>query len=224
MSLEIKEVTVFAFSIENFKRPASEVDAIFDFLVNRVKYLSLGDVGDKARIRIIGNKSLIKPEILSQLNEIQEKSDHPDREYTLNICVAYTSRDEMTHAIRETARQRDSMQITKDVLTPSYLQDQMYFGNETRPIDILIRTSGQRRLSDFLLWQSALQCQIEFLRTLWPDFNFFEFYGIMLKWSYSQYYSQIRYATKSSTFHAPSVDLHRLPPSPPLATVSERST
>lgn len=223
MSLEIKEVTVYAFSIENFNRPVSEVDTIFNFLVNRVKFLSLGDVGNKAHIRIVGNKSLIKEEILTQLNEIQDKTDQPDREYTINICVAYTSRDEMTHAIREAVRRRESMDITKNELTTSFLQDHMYLGRETRPIDLLIRTSGKRRLSDFLLWQSSLQCLINFLPTLWPEFEFFEFYRMMLDWSYNQYHSQKRYSVTPANLYATSVDLSRLPPPPPLATVSERT-
>lgn len=213
----ISEITVYAFSIENFRRPDNEVQMIFTFLAEHLRFLAAGPIGAQARIRIIGNKSMIRPDILEQLIEIQASSDKPDKKTTVNICVAYTSRDEMTHAIRSLASQRVNG-IVHGSIDTSLFQENMYFGKDTLPVDLLVRTSGHTRLSDFLLWQCNLGCVINFLKTLWPDFLFIDLYWLLLCWGYGSYYGKRRYFFTGKT-----VGSFRLPPSPPLASVSEHS-
>lgn len=221
MYLNIKEITVYAFSIENFRRPAEETEMIFSFLTERLKFLASSPVGLQARIRIIGNRSLIKPEVLAELDKIQQESDKPHKKHIFNICVAYTSRDEIAHAIQTCAVEREAMTISKESITAAHLENKMYFGPDTNPLDVLVRTSGHTRLSDFLLWQCNLRCVINFLQTLWPDFKFLDLYWILLSWSYSRYHGQKRYAITPASHHAASIDLRRLPPCPPLASVSD---
>lgn len=196
---------------------------LFSFLTERLMFLAQGPLGINARIRIIGNRSLIKPETLAKLDQIELESNVPGRFHTINICVAYTSRDEIAYAIRNVACQREAQEISKEMVSPAYLESQMYFGSDTTPLDILVRTSGHTRLSDFLLWQCTLRCLINFLQTLWPDFQFLDLYWIILCWSYSRHHSQKRFAFTPATYRAASVDIRRLPPCPPLATVSEKA-
>lgn len=218
--LGIKEVTVYAFSIENFRRPRNEIDAIFNYIIERPKLIYESEYGKRLRLRIVGNRSYIPPDVLEKLEEMERISNLPEKEYTINICVAYTSRDEITHAIKSISTQREAKSIDKQDISATYLEDQMYFGDERVPLDILVRTSGHTRLSDFLLWQCALGCQITFMNTLWPDFLFIHLLWIFLTWIHRRYRMNKRFDI-TPRYDGPSVDLTRLPNCPPLVSVAE---
>lgn len=212
---------MYAFSIENFLRTAEEVDKIFSLLSNRATEIAEGPMEAKARVRLIGNRSLIEPERLAQITKIEEESDTPEKTHTVNICVAYTSRDEIAHSIREVARLRQSEEVSRDGIDSALLEREMYFGPGTTPLDLLVRTSGHTRLSDFLLWQCTLHCSIQFVQTLWPEFWLFEFCWILLSWSFTRHHNKKRFSLSPNKLCQESVDLRQLPPCPPLVSVSD---
>lgn len=181
-------MTVYAFSIENFKRPKDEVDALFGLLRDKLKMLAKyeGDYTkfEEVRVKIIGNKSLIPSDILSDLEQIEERTINV-KDKILNVCFPYTSRDDIVHSVQAISQKLDTKEIeTKDQINLKLLNNNMYMGPESFPLDLLIRTSGHTRLSDFMLWQSNYNCTIEFTNTLWPDFKFIAIINILLKWSY----------------------------------------
>ncbi|KAI6208985.1 Alkyl transferase [Aphelenchoides besseyi] len=168
----IREVTVYAFSLENFKRSDDEVEGLQKLAKDKFTYLlkskQLEAIG--VRIRFFGNKNRFTEEVRKTMNDVEETTKNGN----VNICVAYTSQDEIARGM-----QNIQAQVLRGELKPSQI-DGTVFGNvlDTRdslPVDVVIRTSGEKRLSDFLLWQSS-NAFIHFDDVFWPDFNFWHFF------------------------------------------------
>lgn len=199
----INTVTIYAFSIENFNRPKIETDALFDLIRNNI--IVLGNKDELAgryglAIKILGNRDLIPADILELIERVEETTKENKRG-VLNICFPYTSRDDIAQAIQKVVTQvfsetrgpppaksfgpPSSRQPTSPGIhvTERMVEKAMYTGNSP-PLDIMIRTSGVSRLSDFMLWQCHQDCTLEFVDTLWPDFGVRELYRLLLKWSY----------------------------------------
>lgn len=222
------EVTIYAFSIENFSRPKEEVDTLFGLLRDNIK--NMYEVDDshvhkyKVKVRIIGNKSLIPEDILPDLEEVERRTDIPNYERVLNICFPYTSRDDITSSIKALSKERERNAISRDDITEQALTDHMYTGPKTLPLDLLIRTSGHNRLSDFMLWQCTTNCKVEFVETLWPNFKFLSLYFLLLKWSYERQ-TDINSKMVEKYRSLPKieyVDLTSLRKPPPFASVGDR--
>ncbi|ANB12157.1 Rer2p [Sugiyamaella lignohabitans] len=181
--LGVQAVTVFAFSIENFKRPAYEVDALMKIVKDKlIQVCENGDLADQygLRIRVIGNRSLLPPDVI----EVAEKAEKLTRNNTkavLNICFPYTSRDDVTNSIRRIVTRAEKGLIDPDSIDEDTIASNMYTGS-CPPLDILIRTSGVERFSDFMLWESQHYTMIEFVNILWPDFNCWHMFKAILKW------------------------------------------
>lgn len=185
----IEQVTIYAFSLENFNRSKEEVDTLFALLRDKLKVMSehedLYARYNKVRIRIIGNRSFIPEDILKDLENVEETTKDFGSKKTLNVCFPYTARDEITYAIKTIANKRVSGELNdRNKITTKTIEKNFYFGDDVPPLDILIRTSGHTRLSDFLLWQCTTECTIEFPDVLWPDFGFISIMSILFKWSY----------------------------------------
>uniref|UniRef100_T1J4M9 ditrans,polycis-polyprenyl diphosphate synthase [(2E,6E)-farnesyldiphosphate specific] n=1 Tax=Strigamia maritima TaxID=126957 RepID=T1J4M9_STRMM len=168
----IKELTVYAFSIENFKRPKDEVDAIMDLAREKFRYLL--EEKDKIMsynvcIRCLGNTNLLPRDVQELISQIVEISKS-NTKYVLNVCFAYTAREEITSAIRELAIGVEKGLIKSSDVTETLLEKCLYT-NKSNPPNLVIRTSGEVRLSDFLLWQSSYSVLI-FVKVLWPEFTF----------------------------------------------------
>lgn len=225
--LNVTEVTIYAFSIENFNRPKEEVDTLFGMLRDKLQYMSEWKDSYvhkyKVRVKIIGNKSMIPEDILKDLNQVEERTNIPEAERTLNICFPYTSRDDITHSIQAISRQRDCNSISRDDIDETLLGHNMYMGANSLPLDLLIRTSGHYRLSDFMLWQSTKDCKVEFINTLWPNFKFLSLFGILLNWSF-QKYSEERQARAKNPKELFQVKLDSLPKPPPFVCVGDKPT
>uniref|UniRef100_A0A3Q3X7R0 ditrans,polycis-polyprenyl diphosphate synthase [(2E,6E)-farnesyldiphosphate specific] n=1 Tax=Mola mola TaxID=94237 RepID=A0A3Q3X7R0_MOLML len=144
--LNIPEVTVYAFSIENFKRTKDEVDGLMELA--RQKFLKL----------------------------LEERC-------FLNVCFAYTSRYEITNAVREMAWGVEQGLIKASDVSESLLSECLYSNNSPNP-DLLIRTSGEIRLSDFLLWQTSHSC-IVFQSVLWPEYTFWNLCEAILQYQFN---------------------------------------
>ncbi|XBA45657.1 di-trans,poly-cis-decaprenylcistransferase [Candidozyma auris] len=222
----VTDITVYAFSIENFNRSKEEVDTLMGLLRDKLKYLALYDDSyarvNKVKIKIIGNRSMIPGDILKDLEKVEEITNIESATRVLNVCFPYTSRDDIVHSIQNVCNNG----VPRESISQAELYKNMYMGPEAPQLDLLIRTSGHTRLSDFMLWQCTHDCKIEFVNTLWPDFKFISVYSILLKWSY--YHRQEMKAKseqesqESSGYSGKVVDITSLPPPPPFATVGSK--
>ncbi|QEL58061.1 di-trans,poly-cis-decaprenylcistransferase [Candidozyma auris] len=179
----VTDITVYAFSIENFNRSKEEVDTLMGLLRDKLKYLALYDDSyarvNKVKIKIIGNRSMIPGDILKDLEKVEEITNIESATRVLNVCFPYTSRDDIVHSIQNVCN--NGVPRSPSV-RPSFTRTCTWA--QKPQLDLLIRTSGHTRLSDFMLWQCTHDCKIEFVNTLWPDFKFISVYSILLKWSY----------------------------------------
>jgi len=174
LDLGIKEVTVYAFSIENFKRSKEEVSCLMDLA--REKFNLLLKEKEKLkehgiRVRVIGNIQLLPTDLMKLVVEATE-STKCNSKAVLNVAFSYTSREEMSHAVSELAWGLQSNLLKENDIDEELIEKCLYTGDSTPP-DLLIRTSGEVRLSDFLLWQTSYST-IHFTPVLWPEFSFWD--------------------------------------------------
>ncbi|CAB3382563.1 Hypothetical predicted protein [Cloeon dipterum] len=171
LDLGVPEVTVYAFSIENFKRSKDEVDGLMDLA--RQKFKKLLEEKEKlrehgVRICVIGNLSLVPADLQELIKEAMEATQSHDKAF-LNVAFAYTAKEEMANVIGEVAGGvRDGGLLGQDVGTKLF--DACLYTRHLPQVDLLIRTSGEVRFSDFMLWQASYSC-IYFTDVLWPEFD-----------------------------------------------------
>ncbi|KAF2659974.1 dehydrodolichyl diphosphate synthase [Lophiostoma macrostomum CBS 122681] len=263
----VKVVTIYAFSIENFKRSKHEVDALMKMAKVKLEQLSEhGALLDRygASIRILGQRNLVKPDVLAAVDKAVAMTAHNKRAI-LNVCFPYTSRDEITSAVRTTVetystplgsqslplkrpfsethitqhiRQQMLNTVPEEVseqmasrsaspsspkenghsaegehssaastainssdkdesnsalasfrdpesITAETLTDHMLTAGAP-PLDLLVRTSGVQRLSDFMLWQCHEKTSIVFLECLWPEFDLWQFLPVLIEWQWQR--------------------------------------
>ena len=167
----IKFLTLYAFSTENWKRPKKEIDFLFNLLENFLKE-KIEDLNkQKIKLKIIGKKSFSNK--LNSLLNLSERKTSKNKRLQINLALNYGSKAELIHAFKELGKKKESISERN---IKKYLQ--------TRDIpdpDILIRTGNTKRLSNFLLWQLAYS-EIFFEKKLWPDFNEKDYYKIIKKY------------------------------------------
>lgn len=166
--LGIRFLTVYAFSTENWVRPREEVDALMKLMT---EYLDdyrrlIGD--DDIRIRIIGSREGLSEEILQKI-DVVENATINNSAITLNIALNYGGRDEIVNGVKNIASKIKSGQIDVEDIDEKMISDNMYTNYMPDP-DFIIRPSGEKRLSNFLLWQSAY-CEFWYSDINWPDFT-----------------------------------------------------
>jgi ditrans,polycis-polyprenyl diphosphate synthase len=263
----VKVVTIYAFSIENFKRSKYEVDALMDMAKLKLQQLSEhGALLDRygASIRILGQRELVKPDVLEAIDKAVAMTEGNNKAI-LNVCFPYTSRDEMTTAVRNTVaayckpigihppslkRPFSETHITRNIqaqllstvqedggenpesrsTSPSSFKDSNttdvdpsstestlmshsekdeeyqpssmsypdpenitadtltsnMFTADNPPLDLLVRTSGVERLSDFMLWQCHENTSVVFLECLWPEFDLWHFLPVLVEWQWQR--------------------------------------
>lgn len=277
----VKCVTIYAFSIENFKRSRYEVDALMDMAKTKLVQMSAhGELFERygAQVKVLGDRDLIREDVLKQVDKAVEMTKDNGKA-VLNVCFPYTSREEITHSIRETVKdyshppekkkakkmfsenhiqqtlrsrqlysvEEEEVRSSSDALnlptskddaatssdvdsafsdqdrsttnqnsstTPSsltshdaspvlkptsqqpHLPDPETITAETLnanmytcdapPLDLLVRTSGVSRLSDFMLWQCHEGTELRFLDILWPEFDLWHFLPVLLEWQWGQ--------------------------------------
>ena len=167
-NLGIKYVTVYAFSTENWKRPKAEVDflmdLLMDYLVNAEKTLA----GENVVIRAIGSRAELSEEMRVQIRKTEEVTKN-NTGVVMNIALNYGSRDEMLGAVKNiSADVRDGKMSIEDI-NEKLFSDYLYTNGQPE-VDLLIRTSGEKRLSNFMLWQVSY-AELWFTNKLWPDFK-----------------------------------------------------
>jgi undecaprenyl diphosphate synthase len=166
--LGVKYLTMYAFSTENWNRPQSEVDALMKLLESYLKNCIRTADRNNMRVRVIGDTARLSEKFQKQIRDLEESSAHNDG-LNLIIAINYGSRDEMVRAMRHMiADVRDGKLSEEDV------SEQTFSGYlDTHDIpdpDLMIRTSGEQRLSNYLLWQLAYS-EFYFTDVPWPDFH-----------------------------------------------------
>jgi len=166
-SVGVKYMTAYAFSTENWKRPQDEVSAIMGLLEKYLEEAIEKMRRDNIAIQVLGDLTPLSPRILSLVESVNEVARTMTPDLVASVCVNYGGRDEIVHAARKTAALvRDG--IIKDI-NEKMFADYLYTANMPDP-DLIIRPSGEIRISNFLLWQSAY-AEYYFTDVLWPDFN-----------------------------------------------------
>ncbi len=161
IDLDIEVATFYAFSTENWKRPKEEVENIMALLVSYLEeWMTMGKEKNM-RIRFLGDRSVFSPKIRALMDEVEEKSVCFKNQ--LNLALNYGSRDELARAFSFLAEQG------KKEITPDDISSCLYTAGQP-DVDLIIRTGGEVRLSNFLLYQSAY-AEFYFTDRLWPDFG-----------------------------------------------------
>ena len=166
--LGIPVLTLFAFSTENWTRPADEVSDLMGllrhYLRNELEELRKNGV----RLRVIGNRDGLASDIVGDIADAESMTRGNSR-IDVSICINYGSRDEILRAARSLARQVAAGQLAVDGIDVNLFERELLTAGLPDP-DLLIRTSGEQRISNFLLWQCAYS-ELVFVDTLWPDFG-----------------------------------------------------
>lgn len=172
LSLGVKTVTLYAFSTENFKRPQREIEELFKLFQEKLlKLLSVREIHDyHVRVKFIGALELLPEELKGLIDEIESKTANYE-EHWLNIALAYGGRREIIDAVRKIAKLVETGSLKPEEIDEELLQKFLYTAYLPNPEpDLIIRTSGEERLSGFLLWQSAYS-ELCFLEVYWPEFR-----------------------------------------------------
>ena len=164
----VKYLTVYAFSTENWNRPQSEVDALMTLLRNYMKTCLKTAENNRMKVRVIGDKTRLDDDIRTRIEELEEASKNKDG-LNFQIAINYGSRDEMVRAMRKMMKDCEAGKITSDEVTEEVFESYLDTHGIPDP-DLLIRTSGELRLSNYLLWQLAYT-EFYFTDVPWPDFT-----------------------------------------------------
>ncbi len=166
--LGIDFLTLYAFSTENWNRPKIEVDTLMKLLVTSLKK-ELRTLNDNdIKLNAIGNIASLPAKAHRELLEVIEKTEKNSR-MTLTLALSYGSREEIKNAVKELSFKVKNNIISPENIDESIINEHLYTQN-LPDVDLLIRTSGEQRISNFLLWQIAY-AELYFIDTLWPDFT-----------------------------------------------------
>ena len=173
----VKILSVFAFSTENFKRSKEEVDYLMNLLVNDFKKII--DKNQNVKIVFSGRRNNLRSDVVRSIEQI-ESTTKENTEFLLNICFNYGGKSDIVDATKKITKDILSGKITiDDINEENYIN---YLYNSIPDIDLLIRTSGEQRISNFILYQSAY-AEIYFAKALFPDFNCKEFDKVLKDYS-----------------------------------------
>ena len=166
--LGVPVLTLFAFSTENWARPADEVSDLMGLLRHYLRH-ELEELGrNGAKLRVIGDRDRLAKDIVKDICDAEARTRTNTR-IDVNICINYGSRDEILRATRNLARKVAVGEMTAEQIDESRFERELLTAGVPDP-DLLIRTSGEQRISNFLLWQCAY-AELVFVDTLWPDFG-----------------------------------------------------
>lgn len=166
--LGIKHLTLYAFSTENWNRPKLEVDTLMKLLVSSLKKEIKTLLDNNIKLKAIGNLKSLPKKVYKELHEVMDltkDNTHMD----LTLALSYGSREELLNAVKEISAKVKNNIISTENIDESVFNAHLY--TQTLPdVDLLIRTSGEQRISNFLLWQIAY-AELYFTPVLWPDFT-----------------------------------------------------
>ena len=164
----IPYLTLFGFSSENWKRPLNEVDDLMGLLRHYLRGEIAELHGNGVRLRVIGEKSRLAPDIVAMIDNA-EKLTGANTGINLTIALSYGGRAEIAAAARKIAAEARTGAVSLDAIDENLIARHLFTRDLPDP-DLLIRTSGEQRISNFMLWQCAY-AELVFTKTLWPDFG-----------------------------------------------------
>ena len=166
--LGVKELTFYAFSMQNFNRPKDE----FDYLMNLVRN-AFNTFGDDPRVKeygvkvnVIGRYHLFPKDVVDAVNKVVSETKHNNK-FVLNFAAAYGGREEITDTMKKIAEKVANGELNPDDINESVVQENLYIQSEP---DLIIRTGGEKRTSNFLMWQASYS-EWFFLDKTWPEFT-----------------------------------------------------
>lgn len=174
MEIGTKVVTVYAFSTENFKRDNKEVEFLFKLISRSLLNLMSDDrvINNKIRVKVIGSIETVPLYLQESIKQVEDFTKDFDG-YHLNIAVAYGGREEIIDGIRKIAQEYKDGRISISDINESNFRKYLYYGSLPDP-DLILRTSGEERISNFLLWQGAYS-ELYFSDVFWPDLRKLDF-------------------------------------------------
>ena len=179
VELNIENLTLYAFSTENWKRPKIEVQTLMRLLIsslkNEIKTLQDNDI----RLQTIGNTDELPWKVQRELQDVISQTKG-NKKMTLTLALSYGSRDEIINTIKQISIKVKNNIISPEKIDESVINEHLYTRN-LPDVDLLIRTSGEQRISNFLLWQIAY-AELFFTEVLWPDFTKEDLYEAILSY------------------------------------------
>jgi len=166
--LGVSHLTLYAFSTENWNRPKLEVQTLMKLLIKSLKKEIKTLQKNNIRLNAIGNLNALPNKVLTELNDVIDKTKNNSR-VVLTLALSYGSREEIISAIKEISNKVKNNIISSEKIDESVINEHLYTRN-LPDVDLLIRTSGEQRISNFLLWQIAY-AELYFTDVLWPDFS-----------------------------------------------------
>jgi len=166
--VNVKAVTLYAFSTENWNRPKFEVNALMNLMVSSLPKELPTFQKENVRVNAIGNLSQLPTKAFSTLNDIIEKTKN-NTGLVLTLALSYGSREEIVNAIKNISKKVVNKNLEIEEIDEKIINSHLYTFN-LPDVDLMIRTSGEQRISNFLLWQMAY-AELYFTNILWPDFR-----------------------------------------------------
>jgi len=166
--LGVKYLTLYAFSTENWNRPKLEVKTLMNLLVSSLRKEISSLQENEIKLNAIGRIDLLPAKVHRELKEVMEKTKNNNK-LTLTLALSYGSREEISKTVQELC-----VKVKNNIISPENIDEKVInehlYTNDLPDVDLLIRTSGEKRISNFLLWQIAY-AELYFTDILWPDFN-----------------------------------------------------
>lgn len=177
--LGIKHLTLYAFSTENWKRPKLEIDTLMRLLVSSLKKEISTLSNNNIKLEAIGNLNTLPKKVNEELLEVIQKTKNNTR-MTLTLALSYGSREELINVVKTISTKVANNKISAESIDESIINKHLYTQN-LPDVDLLIRSSGEQRISNFLLWQIAY-AELYFTPVLWPDFSENDLYEAILEY------------------------------------------
>ena len=168
VQLKVEYLTLYAFSTENWSRPKEEIGVLMELLVNTLRSEFEKLLQNRIKLNVIGNISQL-PEVVQNELEYVMKQTQNNREMTLTLALSYGGREELANVLKQLVIKVKNNIISAENINQSIINEHLYTQN-LPDVDLLIRTSGEKRISNFMLWQIAY-AELYFSKVLWPDFT-----------------------------------------------------
>ena len=178
-NLGIKYLTLYAFSSENWSRPQKEVDALMNLLVDALQKELDNLMKNDIKLNVIGDINKLPTKAQKKLTEVLEISKN-NKTMTVTLALSYGAREELVETVKKIINKVKNNIINENDINELIINEHLYTHN-LPDVDLLIRTSGEQRISNFLLWQIAY-AELYFTDVLWPDFNQKELYDAIINY------------------------------------------
>jgi len=181
--VEIEALTLYAFSSENWKRPAKEINGLMKLFETAIKKYTSLLIDNNVRFQQVGNRKMLPKSLIRKMEQMEAITSE-NTGLKLTLAIAYGSRQDIVKAILNIIEDIENGNINKNKVDESTVSSHLSF-SDLPDLDLIIRTSGETRLSNFMLWEMAYS-EIHFTETLWPSFEDQEFFEILENFSQSE--------------------------------------